>query len=324
MILLVILAVLAAAILIFALHDRQFTAQTEARYPPQGKFITVDGVTLHYVEKGAGEPVILLHGDGGSSYDFTLSPLFDQLAEKYRVLAFDRPGLGYSQRPAREGWSPRVQARLIHQAARQLGIRKPVVVGHSRGGAVLFAWALEYPYHLAGAVGLAPAAFPGSIPAYRVFSIPILGDLLYYALVYPLERFGLTNITKQSLETAFAPDRPAPPDYVSAYFSLWLRRRHALAALGDLAYGGELTAAMAARYHEISLPFVVVSGLGDRNVPAEWARRLEKINPHYKAILIPDTGHELIFNCPEEVGKAVDLAWELAALQATTPRREQQ
>ena len=68
-----------------------------AEFPPEGRFLSVDGTRIHYVERGAGPVVILLHGAGGSSRDFTFD-LMDRLADTYRVITFDRPGLGYSDR----------------------------------------------------------------------------------------------------------------------------------------------------------------------------------------------------------------------------------
>jgi pimeloyl-ACP methyl ester carboxylesterase len=102
----IVLVIMVAVFLALMLHANVFTRQVESKYPPLGTFVGIEGLKLHYVEKGSGQSVILLHGDGGTTYDFTLSPLFDQLAKKYHVLAFDRPGLGYSERPTREGWSP--------------------------------------------------------------------------------------------------------------------------------------------------------------------------------------------------------------------------
>lgn len=289
-----------------------FRHAVEKKYPPQGKFITVEHTKLHFVEKGQGKAVVLLHGDSGSAYDFTMSPLLDQLTQKYHVIAFDRPGLGYSERPRKDGWSPITQARLIRGAIKQLGIEKPVVVGHSRGGALLFAWALNYPADIAAAVGLAPAAFPGGVHIYRLLDVPWLGDLLYYLLIFPFEKFGITNITRKSLTIAFAPDRPVPSEFADAFLSLWLRRKHAKAAMSDIGFADEHRDRLAARYGEIQVPFVLVNGIGDHNVPPQWAKRLAGLISNSTTMLLPNTGHELMFNRPQEVASAVDMAWQMA------------
>ena len=290
----IILAILLAYFLAMVIHAELFRRRVEKKYPPRGKFVTVDGIRLHYVEKGSGHPVVFLHGDAGSSYDFVLSPLLDKLAENYHVLAFDRPGLGYSQRASKDGWSPIVQARLIHGAIKQLGIEKPIIAGHSRGGATMFAWAMEFPDDMAAGVGLAPAFLPGSISMYRFVDIPLLSDLLFYLLMYPAERFGLTGITKQSQMIAFSPDRKPPADYMDQFWSFMLRRRHMKSAMSDQASGGVLTERIAARYPHMRVPFVIVAGASDHNVPAAWAKQAEQTLPRAKAMIIPNTGHELM------------------------------
>jgi len=90
--------------------------QVEREHPPEGKFVTVDGVRLHYLERGEGPVLVLLHGNGVYSKDFELSGLLGMAASHYRVIAFDRPGFGYSERPRSTVWTPDRQARLLHHA----------------------------------------------------------------------------------------------------------------------------------------------------------------------------------------------------------------
>src|SRR5215208_1987018 len=73
--------------------------RTERRHPPVGRFITADRVRLHYYERGQGRPIVLLHGNGGTLDELLSSGLVDHLAQNHRVIAFDRPGFGYSERP---------------------------------------------------------------------------------------------------------------------------------------------------------------------------------------------------------------------------------
>ena len=66
--------------------------KAERENPPTGKFLEVVGGRLHYVERGAGDAVALLHGNGSMIQDFESSGLIDQIAENNRVIVFDRPG----------------------------------------------------------------------------------------------------------------------------------------------------------------------------------------------------------------------------------------
>jgi hypothetical protein len=118
--------------------------RAERRHPPEGKFITVNGVRLHYIDAGEGSPVVLLHGNGSMLQDVELS-IFGPLAKTHRVIAFDRPGFGYSERPRNRVWTPEEQAALLRNALQALGVDRPVLYGHSFGAPVVMTFALMYP-----------------------------------------------------------------------------------------------------------------------------------------------------------------------------------
>ena len=159
--------------------------KAEREHPPSGGFVTVDGIRLHYIERGEGPPVALLHGNVVTAEDFDTSGVLGLLAKRHRVIAFDRPGFGYSDRPHGSAWSARAQADLVRDALVILGINRPVILGHSWGAAVALALALNHPTAARGLVLLSGYYYPtlradvllSSPPA-----IPILGDLLRYSI----------------------------------------------------------------------------------------------------------------------------------------------
>ena len=139
-----------------------------------------EGRTLAYVEAGSGPPVLLIHGAMVNLDDMLLGP-FDALAREHRVIAFDRPGHGGSGRRRFEDASPWRQAGLIRNAATALGAERPLIVGHSFGGAVALAYAMAYPDETAAVLALAPLVWPE--PRLELFLFgprtpPGVGDLL--------------------------------------------------------------------------------------------------------------------------------------------------
>jgi pimeloyl-ACP methyl ester carboxylesterase len=92
-------AVTVGALAISALVNRHLAKNAEHDNPPAGQFLEVSGVRLHYVERGSGAPLVLLHGNGSMIQDFESSGLIDLAAKNYRVIVFDRPGFGHSDRP---------------------------------------------------------------------------------------------------------------------------------------------------------------------------------------------------------------------------------
>jgi pimeloyl-ACP methyl ester carboxylesterase len=138
----------------FALATRRIAARAERLVPPSGKFIDLDGNRIHYVETGEGRPIVFVHGLGGQLHHFR-HPMF-RLLPGYRLIALDRPGSGYSVR------APGATARLPEQAAtvaafiKALELERPLVVGHSLGGAVALTLALNHPELVSVIVTLAP------------------------------------------------------------------------------------------------------------------------------------------------------------------------
>lgn len=132
------LGVAAAALGAAAYYTHRSTQEVERRNPPGGSFVETEaGTRLHYVDVGAGPPVVLLHGATNQLQEMT-SSLVPVLAERHRVVAIDRPGHGYSERLPYRAWDE-AQARAIHDGVRRLGLEKPVIVGHSMGGGVAMA-----------------------------------------------------------------------------------------------------------------------------------------------------------------------------------------
>src|SRR5215204_3990091 len=116
-----------------ALLNQWLAQKAERRNPPLGRFMRVDGVRLHYVERGTGTPLVLLHGNGSMIEDFQSSGLIDMAAKKYRVIAIDRPGFGHSDRPRSTVWTPEAQAELIAAALEGIGVPRAIILGHSWG-----------------------------------------------------------------------------------------------------------------------------------------------------------------------------------------------
>src|ERR1700682_3520953 len=133
------------ALAISALVNRHLAKNAENDNPPKGRFIEVDGVRLHYVERGTGRPLVLLHGNGSMIQDFESSGLIDLAAKNYRVIVFDRPGFGHSSRPRNVVWAPEAQAELFANALERLNVRQAIVLGHSWGASVAVALATRRP-----------------------------------------------------------------------------------------------------------------------------------------------------------------------------------
>jgi alpha/beta hydrolase fold len=160
------------ALAVAALVNRCMAKNAENDNPPAGHFLKVNGVRLHCVERGSGVPLVLLHGNGSMIQDFECSGLIDLAARNYRVIVFDRPGFGHSDRPRNVVWTPAAQAELINSALERLGISHAIVCGHSWGASVAVALALRYPKVVQGLVLASGYCYPTLRPDVVALSAP--------------------------------------------------------------------------------------------------------------------------------------------------------
>ena len=283
----------------------------EREHPPTGRFVTVDGVRLHYHERGDGPPVVLLHGNVVTAEDFQTSGVLDLLARRHRVIAFDRPGFGYSDRPHGSAWSAQAQADLLRDALDVLGINSPIVLGHSWGAAVALALALNHPGDVGGLVLLSGYYYPtlradvllSSPPA-----VPILGDLLRYSISPLLGKL----LQPRLLKGMFAP-LPVPASFALGSTPKMSVRPGQIRAESQDAVGmipGAI--AMRLRYQELTMPVVIMAGTEDRVIDAKQPNRLHTQIPHSILRLVPGVGHMIHYAVPEEVAEAIEEAGGLA------------
>ena len=137
-----------------------FTALTarrvEATIPPRGRFMDIDGQRIHYTDTGgAGPAVVLIHGLAGNMLNFNYT-MPETLAADFRVIAVDRPGSGYSTRPDTASATLTAQAATLATLFRRLETGPALLVGHSLGGALSLAIALDHPDCVGGLALIAP------------------------------------------------------------------------------------------------------------------------------------------------------------------------
>ncbi len=245
----------------------------EATFPPEGQIVSVDGRDVHVIVEGEGPDLILIHGAGGNAQDFTHT-FTDGLKDRYRVFAVDRPGLGYTDRArpelnaafTTEAESPIEQARLLAAATRELGAENPIVLGHSYGGAVAMAWALEEPAAGIVIVSGATMPWPGPLqPYYRVF-----GSLVGSALGGPLvAAFVGEDRAREALDGVFDPAPVDPGYYEGAAVPLAVRTDTFRANARQVKSLRPNLVEMSARYPDMTLPVEVLHGTADTTVRTE-------------------------------------------------------
>jgi pimeloyl-ACP methyl ester carboxylesterase len=294
-------------LILLALGNCVFSVVAERRNPPIGAFTECDGVRLHYLDGGdATAPcVVLFRGNGSMIQDFTISGLVDLLARRNRVLCFDRPGFGYSQRPRSRLWTATAQAALFVKALHQLGVRNPVLLGHSWGTLVAIAFALRNDYPIRGLVLASGYYFPTwrwdvwmmSGPA-----IPVLGDLVRYT-IGPILSWAILPMAFRKL---FAP-RSVPGDFKSRFpASLTLRPKQLRAAAEESAFLVPMAAQFQSYYPSIRCPVRIFHGTADQIMEPEQSRYLHRALCGSVLHLVEDAGHMVTYADGAAIAEAVD------------------
>src|SRR6266581_8590873 len=140
---------------------------------PQSKFADVNGVKLHYLVAGKGDPVVLLHGYAETSHMWL--PLIAKLADKHSVIAPDLRGFGQSSAPP-DGYTKAAMAQDVHALVKSLNYDRIRLVGHDIGLMVAYAYAAQYPSEVDRLV-LMEAFLPGVGDWNNVF---LLRDLWHF------------------------------------------------------------------------------------------------------------------------------------------------
>jgi pimeloyl-ACP methyl ester carboxylesterase len=301
------LGLIAGALAATALIVREMAKAAEKKHPPEGNFVTVDGVRLHYTDTGGeGTPVVLLHGNGMTSADWRISGVTKALALRYRVIAFDRPGFGYSERPRSRTWTPQAQADIIKAALAEIGVSQPVVVGHSFGALVAAAYAIKHRRFVRGVVLVSGYYFPTFRADSLIFSppaIPVLGDILRYTISPIIGLIAGPLLFKKS----FAP-REIPERFSREFpLALALRPWQILATSADAAMMVEAAAQLEDTYRSISVPTAIVSGDADEITDLRrQSFRLHTRVPASKMRIHAGIGHMVHYFAPNAIINAID------------------
>jgi pimeloyl-ACP methyl ester carboxylesterase len=270
-------------------------------YQPVG--IGDEAVKLAVHESGAGKPLILLHGLGASSY--TWRKIIPQLAKKHHVIAIDLKGFGKSDKPFDERYTLLDHARLIEDFILRRKLRNVTLAGHSYGGGVALAVALnlqEGGYnHIDRMILIDSIAYRQPLPFFfQVLKTPIIGEL-GLSIIPPNLQMG------RALTIAYYEDAKVTDEMVDAYAEALYSEggRHALLHTID-GLDPALADKFADRYPSLKQPALVLWCEHDKIVPLKYGRRLANDLPNANPKLIHNCGHIPQEEQPEETLSAIN------------------
>ncbi len=291
----ILLLLIVAGLFLYTLF---ISKRVELGMPPEGAFLQVQGTRVHYLEQGRGPTILMIHGLSGVAQNFGYS-VMGQLAKHYHVVAIDRPGSGYSVRHPRSSASLAVQADVVAGVIDALKLDRPLVVGHSLGGAVALATALRHPQKVRGLALVAPLThMPRTTPAaFAALTIRWrwLRTLVGWTLAVPLSIRQRDKV----LDIVFGPEQP-PADFgLRGGGFLGLRPSHFVGASSDLTALPDVLPQLQRQYPTLNLPLAVLYGRDDRILnPQEQGQALVDLVPGAELELV-DGGHMLPITQPD-------------------------
>ncbi len=246
-------------------------------------FADVDGVRVHYQEKGVGSPLILIHGFTSSTYSW--KDVFEPLSKNFRVIAVDLKGFGFSSKPDGD-YTRRAQAVLVGHLLDQLKIDKAWFCGHSMGGEVALNLVLQNPARVAGLIlidsaGVAVKGGGSLAPGYLL--VPVVGRVLM--------AFALTSdkLVREGLEKSFFDDSKVTAERVAYYHRPLKSRGGQLAALRARTQFAQLP--VEAEVGRITVPTLIIWGAEDELIPLEAGHKLNAAIKGSQLVVFEQCGH---------------------------------
>lgn len=285
---------LVAFLMSLCLYSEWLGFKATRDYPSMGRFETVADTRLHYrdmppqyASKGT---IVLIHGAWVAHADLLAS--LGPLLRDYRVIAIDRPGNGWSERPA--DWrhaEPGSQATVVMGLLDRIAPEPFVVAGHSLGGALSTRIALDRPERVKGVVLIAAVTHPwlGEAARYHYgFTSPILGPVLNRMVAIPT----LWLFAEQGIRRAFAPGSSRLDYQVSAELPLLFREQAYRRNLQDIVAADAELGEQARRYRELKVPLVAVTGNRDGFVsPTRHSEAIVREVRNGRLVVLPNVGH---------------------------------
>ncbi len=291
-------------ILLTGIKAQKFTTRAETNTPPIGEFIDIDGTKIHYVKQGSGPVLILFHGAGGNLKDYTYN-LLPRLAQNHTVIAFDRPGHGYTDTFSNSAATLEAQSQLFFKAAEKLGIEDAYLIGYSYGGALSLNMALTYPEFVKGLVLVSSVAmpWPGEIDLnYRLMSKPVFGP----ALMSLGTAFLGDDYFRSSYKGIFTP-HPEPDGFMDHVgVNMTVRVKSFVENSKQLNTLRPQIVEQSQNYSSLKMPIELIHGQDDTSVPISiHAEEFIKVVPHSNLVRIPDIKHALMQLRPDSVIEAI-------------------
>jgi len=264
----------------------------------EGRYASVNGIRLHYLIAGKGDPVILLHGYAENSHMWR--PLMPELAKSHTVIAPDLRGFGQSAKPS-GGYDKKTMAQDVHALALALGFRNEIVVGHDIGLMVAYAYAAQYPNEVDRIV-LMDAFLPGVGDWKTVWLLRDLWHFHFYGET-PLKLVaGRERIYFEHFWNDFAADpKHSVPETDRQFYARSYAEPGAMRAGFEVFRNFEQDAKDFAQFAETKLTMPMLVLTGEKASGEFLIEQARLVDTSVDGVVIKGSGHWLMEEAPQQV-----------------------
>ena len=271
----------------------------------KGKFVAVDNKKVHYVEKGDGKPIILIHGF--LYHTVMWKKNIDALAEKFKVYAIDLWGWGYSERLKKMEYSFELYGNQIRGFMDALNIKRATLVGQSMGGSISVYVAAHFPERVDRVILVGPAVFPYPMTTVgRIYQLPFIGEFMNAIPGDALMKNNIKTIwffDKGKVTEAYAKEVLQPLCIKGSHAGAMYILRNVLKA----PYVEREARGLA----KMNKPSLILHGREDKAIPLDKSRALHDLWKGSKLVIFEKAGHSPHEEYPERFNKlAIDFLSE--------------
>ena len=294
-----ILFFLILVIVLSAIFTRLTSRKIKRSIPKFGKTTVLQDAEIHWYESGQGEPIIMLHGLAGNLRNFTYA-LVGKLDQEYRVIAIDRAGCGWSTRSKSECATLQEQARIISEFIDKEQIKRPLIVGHSLGGAIALALALEYKNKISGLALICPATqVIDKIPD-MFKSLNISSPLIRFFVAHTFSSLIGILTRKETFKVAFAPEMICEDFSIKGGGDFALSSEAFIRTSEDLIFAQSSAPSLVGREKELEVYTEVLFGEDDEILNAKLHGEKFSQLSGSKLTMLPGKGHMLPLTIPDQ------------------------
>jgi pimeloyl-ACP methyl ester carboxylesterase len=296
------LLLLAVVILSFmARRDRKATEVETRRANAASKFAEVDGLRIHYRDRGEGSPLVLLHGSNSSLQ--TWEGWVSALSADHRVITLDLPGHGLTGPDAKQRYSAAQMAEVVDLFVGKLGVARFALAGNSMGGNVAWHYTLAHPDKVERLILVDSAGYPREEP--RPFALRAMSSSLFGVVAqHVTPRFMIAR----SVKDTYGDPSKVTDARVDEYEDQLLREGNREATrirLSSAADDGQQS-----RLAEIKVPTLILWGALDRWILPKYGERFAKDIPGSTLVMLPGLGHIPMEEDPAATASAVRAWWK--------------